>query len=64
MRKDICVDDCLFGGKYINETLQIADEFELVLNKGGLSLKGIIVLGRSASWWYKYQCYWKKWFSK
>lgn len=49
VRKDICVDDCLFGGKYINETLQIADEFELVLNKGGLSLKGIIVLGRSAS---------------
>lgn len=41
MQRDTYVDDCLSGGKISNQTLQIDEEFHLISNKGGFTLKGI-----------------------
>ncbi|XP_066930848.1 uncharacterized protein [Clytia hemisphaerica] len=39
--KDIYVDDCLSGEKSMQMATQRADELEIVVNRGGFSLKGI-----------------------
>ena len=39
--KDIYVDDCLSGDKSTNLGIKRADELEIVVNRGGFSLKGI-----------------------
>ena len=37
---DVLVDDCISGGESISAVHDRADEMEVVLNKGGFSLKG------------------------
>ena len=41
VRNDIYVDDCLSGGNSAEKVMSLADELELVLNRGGFSLKGV-----------------------
>ena len=41
VEKDIYVDDCLSGEQNDQDALKRADELELVINRGGFSLKGI-----------------------
>ena len=41
VHKDLYVDDCLSGEKSLMLAKQRADELEIVLNRGGFSLKGI-----------------------
>ena len=41
IQKDIYVDDCLSGAMSLREAHQKADNLELVLSRGGFSLKGI-----------------------
>lgn len=43
--KDVYVDDCLSGEVTKEKALQRADELELVLQRGGFSLKGISMTG-------------------
>ena len=38
---DIYVDDCISGGRSPKEAAIIADQLEIVLNRGGFSLKGV-----------------------
>ena len=42
---DMYVDDCLSGDPSWDETLKIADELKLALEKGGFSLKGFTFSG-------------------
>ena len=42
VQNDVYVDDCLSGEENIEKALQRADDLELVLNRGGFTLKGII----------------------
>ena len=39
-------DDCLSGDESINKALEIADQLELVLNRGGFLLKGVTFRGK------------------
>ena len=39
--KDIYVDDCISGGNSLRQTSKLADDLEIVLNRGGFHLKGI-----------------------
>ena len=45
-QKDIYVDDCLSGAQNLKNAMIRADEIELVLNRGGLSLKRVIFSGK------------------
>ena len=40
INNDVLVDDCISGGESISAVHDRADEMEVVLNKGGFSLKG------------------------
>ena len=46
VNKDIYVDDCLSGGPSLDATMKCTDELELILNKGGFTLKGITITGK------------------
>ena len=46
INQDVYVDDCLSGETSADLALQRADEIELVLNRGGFSLKGFTITGR------------------
>ena len=39
VQKDIYVDDCLSGAQNLKDAMIRADQIELVLNRGGFSLK-------------------------
>ena len=41
VQKDLYVDDCLSGEKTVKLAEERANQLEIVLNKGGFSLKGI-----------------------
>ena len=43
--EDVYVDDCLSGDKTQDRTKQRADEIEVVMRRGGFSLKGITMTG-------------------
>ena len=45
VQNDIYVDDCFSGEENVKEALKGADELELVLNRGGLTPKGITFTG-------------------
>ena len=45
VQKNIYVDDCLSGTNSHKNLLKLTDELELVINKGGFTLKGITVSG-------------------
>ena len=47
VNRDIYVDDCISGERSIEEAHQKADELEIVMNKGGFTLKGFTFSGRS-----------------
>ena len=47
--KDLYVDDCISGENSIEEAKQRSDELEMVLAKGGFSLKGITMSGNHPS---------------
>ena len=46
VQNDIYVDDCLSGKENEQKALEIADQVELVINRGGFSLKGITFSGK------------------
>ena len=46
VQKDVFVGDCLSGNKNINKALERANQLELVLNRGGFSLRGVIFSGK------------------
>ena len=46
VQNNIYVDDCLSGEGNEQEALERADQVELVLNRGGFSLKGVIFSGK------------------
>ena len=46
VQKDIYVDDCLSGAQNLKHAMIRADQTELVLNRGGLSLKGVTFHGK------------------
>ena len=41
VQNDIYLDDCLSGEENVKKALKRADDLELVLNRGGFTLKGI-----------------------
>ena len=41
VQNDIYLDDCLSGEENVKKVLKRADDLELVLNRGGFTLKGI-----------------------
>ena len=43
--RDIYVDDCMSGTNSKKEVLQLTDELEIVVNRGGFTLKGITMSG-------------------
>ena len=45
-QKDIYVDDCLSGAKKLKDAMIRADQIDLVLNRGGFSLKGVTFGGK------------------
>ena len=45
VQRDIYVDDCLSGEESMTKAMQRADQLELVLNRGGFSLKGVTFSG-------------------
>ena len=45
MNKDIYVDDCISGERSLEEAHHRADELEIVMNKGGFTLKGFTFSG-------------------
>ena len=47
--RDIYVDDRISGLNSENEILNIADKLKIVLNSGGISLKGIAFLSKDPS---------------
>ena len=46
VKNDIYVDDCISGEQHEREALKRADELEVVLNRGGVILKGITFLNQ------------------
>ena len=46
VQKDIYVDDCLSGAQNLKHAMIRADQIELVLNRGGFSLKGVTFSGK------------------
>ena len=46
VQNDIYVDDCLSGEENEQKALERADQVELVLNRGGFSLKGVTFSGK------------------
>ena len=46
VKKDIYVDDCIFGEICTRSAFQKADELTLVLHKGGFGLKGFTFSGK------------------
>ena len=46
VQKDIYVDDCLSGGQNLKHAMIRTDQIELVLNRGGFSLKGVTFSGK------------------
>ena len=47
VQKDIYVDDCLSGAQNLKHAMIRADQIELVLNRGGFSLKGVTFSGKN-----------------
>ena len=47
VHKDIYVDDCLSGASSHQKVLTVADQLQIVLNRGGFSLKGITFSGEN-----------------
>ena len=45
VQRDIYVDDCLSGEESMKKAMLRADQLELVLNRGGFSLKGVTFSG-------------------
>jgi len=46
---DVYVDDCISGESSLEKAMQTADQLEIVLNKGGFSLKGFTFSGKDPS---------------
>ena len=46
--QDIYVDDCLSGAQNLRDTMIRNDQIELVLNRGGFSLKGVTFSGKDS----------------
>ena len=48
VQKDIYVDDCLSGAQNLKHAMIRADQIELVLNRGEVSLKGVTFSGKNS----------------
>ena len=46
--QDIYVDDCLSGAQNLRDTMIRNDQIELILNRGGFSLKGVTFSGKDS----------------
>ena len=46
VQKNIYTDDCLSGGQNLKDAMIRADQVELVLNRGGFSLKRVTFSGK------------------
>ena len=47
IQRDVYVDDCLSGANTKQEVMQLADEIQIILSRGGFTLKGFTFYGES-----------------
>ena len=47
IQRDVYIDDCLSGANTKEEVMQLADEIQIILSRGGFTLKGFTFSGES-----------------